>query len=517
MQNEHYSLEAEVELLGMLIQDKNRLDNIDYIKSEHFYLTVHSDIYFAIKTLVDKQQLPDIINIESHLMNNEGFQEVGGKNYLLKIQQTLSYSTIRGRAELIYSLYLKRKLINIGEQIIDDGNKSDFLTIKDTIASAEQKIFQLNSQREDLTPNTLNDVADEVMTDLYDIIFNNRATGLSTGFQDLDEITSGLKKGDLVILAAASSVGKTAMSLSMAYNMVKNDMPILFFSLEMTKKELTKRLIAINSNVNVKTLDTGKHFGGEKHNMVLNKDEYNIIKEETIKANNIPLYIQDKSDITISNIRSIGRKMKRDKGIQIIFVDYIQLIKNTNNDKNKTDAGRMSEIAHGLKALAKELDLPIIALSQLSREHERRDSKKPVLSDLKESGAIGEAADLVMFLYRESYYLERSKPEYVENKQPTRMSIDTAEYKKEYQKELDSWGEKKLKYKEWQKRYDAVKNAAEIIIAKNRKGAIGSFEIHFDPNKTKFSNTEKVAIINDPKEPVKQIGRSDWDKMDIDF
>lgn len=512
MHNEHYSLEAEVEFLGMLIQDNSRLENVDYILPEYFYLTVHGEIFAIIKNLIAKTHPADILNIAEELVVNEDFKNVGGKNYLTKIQQTLSYSTIRGRAELIYSLWLKRKLVSTGQELVKEAHNTNITSIQDTVDNFISKVSVLSNIRQN----------DSYTHSMGDIIAKNNETalknrnrngiiGLACGLHDLDNILTGFTNGTLNILAARPSMGKTTLADRMIYNMAKSGIRVGFFSLEMDSYSITNTLTAIHLNTELSKVI---HSCDQRGNPISDA-EFNKIREGAMELVDYPIFQNDKSGQNITNLCRQAKKMKKDKKIDILFIDHLSIIHGTQY-KNNNKVLEIGEITSSLKALARDLNIPIVLLSQLSRAVETRDNKQPTLSDLRDSGSIEQDADVVMFLYREAYYLERLLTE--KPVEPTRTRDDTPEI---YKTKMDTYKKEQAKYVENKEKFDKIKNRANVFVAKNRMGRIGSVELFYEGEKGRFSNKYENSVTNNKaveKTDVKQVGRSDWDKLEeVDF
>ncbi len=460
------NVEAEQLLIGSIIANNEVLNQVgDFLKSEHFYEPIHQKIYSGVTTLLEKGLSASLLSLSSILSKDEAFIALGGKEYLARIV-TRSIAVVNNldHAKIIYDLALKRSLIQIGEDIV---NETYDATIKHSAAElmegAEVKIFNLAT--DGFNEKGFEKVGNSISESLTSI---NRAmkskentTGVTTGYTDLDHKLFGFQNSDLIILAARPSMGKTALALNLAINACNslhvknkdeaNPISVGFFSLEMSAEQLSTRLIAMHSNVDSTAIRSGK----------ITESEYNSLRKHAEKLSELPFFIDDSGALTISAIRTRARRLKRKHNLGILFIDYLQLISGNNKRENRTL--EVSEITMGLKSLAKELNIPIIALSQLSRAVESREDKRPMLSDLRESGAIEQDADIVMFIYREEYYLTR--------KQPVAGTKD---------------------YAEWQDQLNKAHNLAEIIIAKHRNGPIGNATLFYDGNHSKFGNLEKT-------------------------
>ncbi len=460
------NIEAEQLLIGSIITNNEVLNQVgDFLRVEHFYEPIHQKIYSNIITILEKGLSASLLSLTSILAKDEGFIEFGGKDFLAKmVTHSIAVVNNLDLAKIIYDLALKRNLIKIGEDIVNDTYDS---TIKhsasELMEKAEVKLFSLAT--EGFSERNFEKVGNSIARSLTTI---NRAmkskgntTGITTGYSDLDHKLFGFQNSDLVILAARPSMGKTALALNLAINacnslQIKNKdgtdpISVGFFSLEMSAEQLSTRLIAMHSSVDSTAIRSGK----------ISESEYNSLRKNADKLSELPFFIDDSGALTISAIRTRARRLKRKHNLGVLFIDYLQLISGNNKKENRTL--EVSEITMGLKSLAKELDIPIIALSQLSRAVETREDKRPMLSDLRESGAIEQDADVVMFIYREEYYLTRKQP-----------IVGTKEYA------------------EWQDKLNKAHNLAEIIIAKHRNGPIGNATLFYDGNHSKFCNLEKT-------------------------
>ena len=471
MENEtqiHTSFEAEQIFLGALLINGELMEHVEeFLIPEHFYETLHQKIYSALKTLFDRQIASSPITVKSMLEKDETFIQSNGSTYLstLVVKGSVVVSPI-GYAKVIYEMAMKRNLIIIAKDILDVANNSTLeLTALEQLEQAELKMFELASSGlsgKSFTPisNCLKESMSQIDRALKS---SSDVTGISTGFADLDSKLSGFQNSDLVILAGRPSMGKTAFAINFAYNAckalmkktLKDQKPpcVGFFSLEMSSDQLSTRLLSMVTKIDSTKLRNGKV--GEEH--------YNDLKKAATQLSDVPLFIDDTPALSIAALRSRARKLKRKHNLGIIFVDYLQLVRGSKKADNRVV--EISEITQGLKAIAKELSVPVIALSQLSRAVESREDKRPTLSDLRESGSIEQDADIVMFLYREEYYLQRSQP-----------------------KAGDA------KYPDWVEKRDRAHNIAEIIIAKHRNGSIGSVPLSYVPMYSSIINLDIESI-----------------------
>ena len=453
------NLGAEQALLGALLSNNHAFEKIEEILEPEFFSSkINRIIFESIRKLVVNDQIADINTIKVQLDGNEEFIKNGGVSYLLKLcENTISIINSKQYGELIQDLFMRRKLINLGTDLINDSyvtdndNNSSYL-----IEKTEQSLFNLTNKNDVTTgPRDFEDIMHKTL-DIAEKAFkkSDEVVGLKTGLRDFDKKIGGLHKSDLVIIAGRPSMGKTAFATNIASNISnKNEgaeikKNVLFFSLEMSSEQLATRLLGELSELSSENIRTGN----------LSKSDFNKLLASSDKLKKLNLYIDDTPALTISSIRTRARRIKRKFGLDILIVDYLQLI-NGNSKSQDNRVQEISDITRGLKAIAKELDIPVIALSQLSRKVEDREEKRPQLSDLRESGAIEQDADLVVFLYREEYYLARTEPP-----------------------------EGTDKHEMWTNKMEKVHNVAEAIIAKHRHGPISKVKLHFNPSWTKFSD-----------------------------
>lgn len=458
-----HNIEAEQILLGSLLLNNDNINKVaDFLEDYHFFEPVHQRIYQAIQTYIDRGMTASPITLKTKFDQDEALAEIGGAGYLARlVGKSSSIINIADIGRTIFDLGMQRGLINIGEDIVTDAfDHKQETTAKEQIEIAEQRLYNLASEgsgEKDFQSlnSSLNDAIAHIETAYKrDEKFN----GIPTKYTQLDALLGGLQKSDLLILAGRPSMGKTALAVNVALhaaqimheNKENDDKPggVGFFSLEMSADQLATRLIAMESGVNSSKMRSGN----------ISTQEFGEIVQANQKLHELPFYIDDTPALTISAMRTRARRLKRKHNLSLIVVDYLQLLRGS----AKGDANRVqevSEITQGLKAIAKELDLPVIALSQLSRAVEQREDKRPQLSDLRESGSIEQDADVVMFIFREEYYLERAQP------------MEGSE-----------------KMAEWQSRMDRVHNLADVIVAKHRNGPIGNVTLRFDSDTTTFKN-----------------------------
>ena len=455
------NLEAEQALLGSILVNNDIIDEIsNIIKPLSFYDPAHTKIYEVIETLNNKGMIANPITLKNFFEKDNMLSEVGGTEYLVKltrfsgsIKQSLDY------AKVIHEMYLRRELI-----LISDNLSSETLNAKDQsaekiIEGTEKSLFDL-AERGSFSQSFLkfNQALDQTIEMATLAMKNDKGiVGVPTGLTDLDEKLGGLHKSDLVILAGRPSMGKTALATNIAYHAAQKIMrdeeksSVAFFSLEMSSEQLSTRILSEQARIRSDDIRRGK----------VTEEEINRYIETSRNIYNLPLFIDETPAITIATLSNRARRIKRLFGVSLIVVDYIQLMR-SNSNKNEGRVQEISEITQGLKALAKELSVPILALSQLSRAVEQRDDKQPQLADLRESGSIEQDADVVMFVYREAYYLER--------KQPKLGSIE---------------------YAEWQSKMNDVNGLADIILGKQRHGPTGTVKVEFEGIYTKFKDLSK--------------------------
>ena len=460
-----HNIEAEQALLGSILVNNDIIDEISTIvNATTFYDPAHVKIYEVIESLNNKGMIANPITIKNFFEKDNMLKEVGGTEYLVKLtrfsgsaKQAIDY------AKIIHEMYLRRELVLISDKLSADTLDANAReqNAENIIESTEKSLFDL-AERGSFSQSFLkfNQALDQTIEMATLAMQSDQGVvGVPTGLTDLDEKLGGLHKSDLVILAGRPGMGKTALATNIAYHAAQNLMSrqekssIAFFSLEMSSEQLSTRILSEQARIKSDDIRRGK----------VTEDEINRYIETSRNIYNLPLYIDETPAITISTLSNRARRIKRLFGLNLIVVDYIQLMRSPNsNNRNENRVQEVSEITQGLKALAKELKIPVLALSQLSRAVESRDDKKPQLSDLRESGSIEQDADVVMFVYREAYYLE--------NKQPKLGSIEHAE---------------------WQSKMNDVNGLADIILGKQRHGPTGTVKVEFEGIYTKFKDLSK--------------------------
>ena len=452
------NIEAEQSVIGSILLTNEIFDEISIlISSKNFYDPMHQKIFKAIESLIYKGQLANPITLKNFFENEK--DELNIPEYLVKItkfstssRQSIEYS------KLIYDLYVKRELIKISDNIKDTAKQNDLENDgQKIIENFEKSLFDLAEKGSFSSSIVKFDEAMRQTIEMASNAYKNEEgiVGVPSGLRDLDDRLGGMHKSDLIIIAGRPSMGKTSLATNIAFHAAKNIQDngekscIAFFSLEMSSEQLSTRILSEQSRIKSNDIRRGK----------ISDEQFDKFIETSKNITELPLYIDETPAISIAALSNRARRIKRIHGLDMIIIDYIQLMKGTNFKDGRVQ--EISEITQGLKALAKELSVPVLALSQLSRAVEQRDDKKPVLSDLRESGSIEQDADVVMFVYREAYYLQ--------NKEPRAATVEHAE---------------------WQAKMNEVSHLAEIIIGKQRHGPTGNVMLEFEAMFTKFKDIQ---------------------------
>jgi len=470
------NFDAEIAVIGCLLWDNKSYEKIaDFLIEDHFIDLNNKNIFKTIKRLLDKNILVTPITLKNYLEENDK-DSFDNYTYLNQIKDSApSTQNAYQYARLLYDLHIKRSLIGIGKNIIQDtiSNEEDLEGIN-LIENAENDLYNLSQTGSSDRKYSLFGESLKKAIDVIDQSFKRegKIAGLPSGLKDLDKKLGGFHNSDLIIIAGRPSMGKTALGTNIAFNAAKkfkekedefgnkttiDGGKIAFFSLEMSSEQLATRVLAEQSKIS----------GDKMRKAELNKEDFKKIAKVSSELENLNLVIDDNPILTISSLRARARRLRRLYDIDMIIIDYLQLMSGSQNVKNDGRVQEISEITRGLKAIAKELNIPIIALSQLSRQVEQREDKRPQLADLRESGTIEQDSDVVMFIFRESYYLERMEP----IKKPDEQN--------------DRYNER---HQRWRELCESRYNIADIIIAKQRHGPTGAIKTHFDPNFTKFSD-----------------------------
>ena len=454
------NIEAEQAVIGSILVTNEIFDEINLIlSSNNFYDPIHQKIFSAIENLIFRGLLANPITLKSYFEDEK--DDLNVPDYLVKvtkfstsIRQAVEYSKI------IYDMFVRRELIKISENTIDTAKLNDLSTTgQDIIEDSEKLLYELAEKGSSHSSLISFDKALRQTIDMASAAYKNEEgiVGVPTGLRDLDDRLGGLHKSDLIIIAGRPGMGKTALATNIAFNAAqklqdsgKEKASVAFFSLEMSSEQLSTRILAEQSKIKSNDIRRGR----------ISDEQFDRFLETSKNISELPLYIDETPALTIAAMSNRARRIKRLHGLDLIIVDYIQLMRGSLNYKDGR-VQEVSEITQGLKAIAKELSIPVVALSQLSRQVEQRDNKKPQLSDLRESGSIEQDADVVMFVYRESYYLE--------NKEPKPATVEHAE---------------------WQAKMNEVSNLAELIIGKQRHGPTGNVFLEFEAMFTKFKDTQ---------------------------
>ena len=402
-----HSMEAESSVLGGLLLDNKSWEQVADLLSEGvFYRYEHRQVYLAIQALINASRPADVITVYEHLQAIGKAEEVGGLGYLNSLAQYVpSASNIRRYAEIVRERAILRKLVTASDEIATNAFNTQGKPVPQILDEAEQKIFQIGEEGSRLKQGFQS--MDQLAVILLDRVNQmadspNDITGVPSGFVDFDKMTSGMQAGDLIVLAARPSMGKTALAINIAEHVALNEgLPVAVFSMEMGASQLAIRIVGSIGRIDQQRLRTGK----------LNQEEWPRLAEAIEKLRNVSLHIDETPSLTPMELRANARRLARTCGkLGLIVVDYLQLMSgNTSSNNGDNRATEIGEISRGLKMLAKELQCPVIALSQLNRSVETRTDKRPMMSDLRESGAIEQDADVIMFIYRDDYYNKDSK------------------------------------------------------------------------------------------------------------
>jgi replicative DNA helicase len=401
-----HSIEAESSVLGGLLLDNGAWDRVgDLLKEDNFYRFEHQLIFTAISVLINGSKPADVITVFEHLQSQGKAEEVGGLVYLNQLAQYVpSASNIRRYAEIVRERGILRKLVTASDEIATNAFNPQGRPVAKILDEAEQKIFNIGEEGSRMKQGfqSMDTLVVELLDRVQEMADNpNDITGVPTGFIDLDRMTSGLQAGDMVVLAARPSMGKTAFAVNIAEHVALNEgLPVAVFSMEMGASQLAVRIVGSIGRIDQGHLRTGK----------LSDDEWPRLTEAIERLRTVSLHIDETPGLTPSELRANARRLARQCGkLGLIVVDYLQLMSGSSSNGSDNRATELGEISRGLKMLAKELQCPVIALSQLNRSVEQRTDKRPMMSDLRESGAIEQDADIIMFIYRDDYYNKDSK------------------------------------------------------------------------------------------------------------
>ena len=453
------NIEAEQSVIGSILVTNEIFDEINtIISNDNFYDPMHQKIFKAIENLIFRGMLANPITLKNHFENEK--DDLNVPEYLVKItkfstssRQAIEYSKI------IYDMFVRRELIKISEQTIDNAKVNDLNSSgQNIIENSERLLFDLAEKGSFSSSLIKFDDAMKQTIEMASAAYKNEGgiVGVPTGLRDLDDKLGGFHQSDLIIIAGRPSMGKTSLATNIAFNAAKHiqdsgkKSSIAFFSLEMSSEQLSTRILSEQARIGSNDIRRGR----------ISDEQFDQFLETSKNIAELPLFIDETPAISIAAVSNRARRIKRLHGLEMIVVDYIQLMRGTTFNKDGR-VQEISQITQGLKAIAKELGIPVLALSQLSRQVEQRDDHKPQLSDLRESGSIEQDADVVMFVYREGYYLQRKEPR-----------------------------EATVEHAEWQAKMNEVAHLAEIIIGKQRHGPIGKVTLEFEERFTKFKDTQ---------------------------
>ena len=459
------NIEAEQSLIGSVLFDNKVLEDLPTnFATRHFFDPLHASIFDACIFLIDNGRLADPLTLKSYLKQDDLQRDMDIEKYLSELREgVVSLSKAKFYAEEIRNCYVRRSLIRIGDELINKSvNPTIDITPDQEISNTEEQLYNL-AEKDQINSGPLDfksvlASATNQINEAYNR--KGKLSGIDTGFSGLNRQLGGLNKSDLLVLAGRPAMGKTALATNIGFNAAKSSKlekneSILIFSLEMSAEQLAQRILAEQS-----TIDSHKLRSGD-----LNETEFSKLVSTQNDILNLPFFIDDTPAISVGQIASRARRLKRTHGLSVIIIDYIQLIQGSKASEAQGRVQEVSNITRGLKSLAKELNVPILALSQLSRAVEQREDKRPILADLRESGSIEQDADVVMFVYREEYYLDKSEPTQRDNENQ------------------ESFNERFLK---WQDRRNMAEGKAEIIISKQRHGPTGIVQVQFEAKFTRF-------------------------------
>lgn len=470
------NIEAEQALLGALLTNNKAYDRVaDFLLGEHFSNRINGHIYTVIARRIDNGQIADPNMLKQELEYSNILNEVGGFSYVARlVTSMISIINVADYGRAIYDCWIRRQLIEIGETIVNSAfDVAEGRTGQEQIELGEEALFKLTNKKgggEDFVPFSM---ALTQAIQSAERAFHNvgHVTGLTSGLRDMDKKTGGLHPSDLIILAGRPGMGKTALATKIASSAAraimheareKGERPkgcVAVFSLEMSAEQLATRILSEQAEVSVERIRRGD----------IDQKDFDRFVRVSYELESLPLVIDDTPAITLSAMRARCRRLKRMQGLNFIVVDYLQLMRPAVGTRAESRVLEISMITQGLKNLAKEFDIPVLALSQLSRQVESREDKRPMLSDLRESGSIEQDADIVMFIYREEYYLQQRMPQ--------ETHFETSE---KYLAAMD----------DWQKKMEKVHNKAELILEKQRHGPIGKIDLFFDGTFTRFADLD---------------------------
>ncbi|MFZ9394504.1 MAG: replicative DNA helicase [Erythrobacter sp.] len=468
------NIEAEAAFLGAVLIDNRVVEELRTpLRAEHFFEPLHQRIYERVTKLLERNATASPVTLKPYFESDDSLRELGGTTYLAQLTQDgLGLLAAGELAQQIYDLALLRELVSVGRRLVEGAlDTSDEVSPMERISEAEAQLYQVADGAATGSEAATFRSAALTAIKMAEAAMNSGGglSGKTTGLDVIDRKTSGLHNSDLIILAGRPGMGKTSLATNIAFNCAEEHLkwqrdggefnygaPVAFFSLEMSADQLATRILAEQAEISSEALRSGK----------LTRDEFQKLSFASQQLAELPLYIDDTPALTIAALRSRARRLKRRHDIGLIVVDYLQLLQGSGR-ANDNRVNEISEISRGLKTLAKELSVPVIALSQLSRAVEQREDKRPQLSDLRESGSIEQDADMVWFIYRADYYHENSRPDVPDGT----SSPEAVE-----------------KYRAWEEKYDELRNKATLIVAKQRHGSTGNVPLHFQSEITKFTS-----------------------------
>jgi len=470
------NIEAEQALLGAILVNNAAYHRVsEFLKPSHFAEGVHGRIFAAIAKLMERGQLANPVTLKNLFDQDGALAEIGGAQYLVRLgASAVTIINAEDYGRTIHDLYLRRQLIEIGGDVVNDAFEHDLdRRATQQIETAEKRLFDLaeTGQYEGGFRPFSNALSSAILQAEAAFKRSGKTTGVSTGFLDLDKLLGGLHPSDLVVLAGRPSMGKTALATNIGFNAARAYRPakapdgrviaedgavVGFFSLEMSAEQLATRILSEESGVPSNNIRKGE----------VSHQDFDRFVQASQRLTAVPFFVDDTPALTIAGLRTRARRLLRQQGLGLVVVDYLQLLRG-NDEGAENRVQEISEITRGLKALAKELNVPVLALSQLSRAVEAREDKRPMLSDLRESGSIEQDADVVMFVFREEYYLSRGEP-------MRRPEENDERYN--------------MRYEDWKQRLEQVHGTAEILVAKQRHGPIGKVTLRFAHDTTRFEN-----------------------------
>eukprot|EP00752_Nemacystus_decipiens_P001010 g1010.t1 len=475
-----HNIEVEQALLGAILRNNRAYEAAgDLLEAKHFYAPEHQRLFGFIRSVIDRAQVANATSLAHIVDEDDLLKGVGGRDYLYQLDAGLvTIINARQYAETIRDLYVKRELIGLGEDVVNDAYDSSDLdfTADRQIEKAEQRLYDLavtgDADRSVIAIGRAAGLAVDAVEKAMQR--EGHVVGVTSGFRDIDNMLGGLHPSDLLILAGRPAMGKTALATNIAFNaahayrkietddgqVIEEGGHVLFFSLEMSSEQLAARIMAERARVSSDKMRRGE----------IGPEEFDRVAQAAEELSRLPLYIDDTPALSITGLRQRARRVKRQHGLHLIVVDYLQLLQPPADKRVEGRVNEVSEITRGLKTLAKELEVPVLALSQLSRQVENREDKRPQLADLRESGSIEQDADVVTFIYRPEYYLEKEHPEQRGNEAPEK-----------FQERVERHNQ----------RLAEARNIAEVIIAKQRHGPVGTVELQFTGEFTVFSDLDR--------------------------